>query len=311
MLLLDYLSHQHRLLPLLAKTYAMDFAALDLKKLYMKRNPDDSKVVHVISSGFKAVFSWHSQRTLQECREACGGQGLKSENRIGNLKAEHDVQSTFEGDNNVLMQQVSKALLRDYVAARRKGRPIKGMGLEHLNGPRPVMSKELNSTMLRGFRFQLSLLQLRERGLLELLDAQVRHLISTGLSTSEALMSSYQLAEDLGKAFTERTVLESMQRAEQQATGSMERVLGLLRTLSVLSEVDEEPVFLRYGFLSPEQSQVIHREMGALCGELRPHTLHLVDSFGIPQPFLGPIAYDWVESNSWDNANAGSSQSMV
>jgi hypothetical protein len=37
--------------------------------------------------------------------------------------------------------------------------------------------------------YQLSLLQLRERGLLELLDAQVRHLISTGLSTSEALMS--------------------------------------------------------------------------------------------------------------------------
>ena len=38
--------------------------------------------------------------------EACGGQGLKTENRIGIFKAEFDVQSTFEGDNNVLMQQV-------------------------------------------------------------------------------------------------------------------------------------------------------------------------------------------------------------
>lgn len=42
----------------------------------------------------------------QECREACGGQGLKTENRVGQLKGEFDVQSTFEGDNNVLMQQV-------------------------------------------------------------------------------------------------------------------------------------------------------------------------------------------------------------
>jgi hypothetical protein len=42
----------------------------------------------------------------QECREACGGQGLKADNRIGIFKAEFDVQSTFEGDNNVLMQQV-------------------------------------------------------------------------------------------------------------------------------------------------------------------------------------------------------------
>ncbi|XP_031268427.1 acyl-coenzyme A oxidase 3, peroxisomal-like [Pistacia vera] len=39
-----------------------------------------------------------------ECREAIGGQGLKTENHVGHLKSEIDVQSTFEGDNNVLMQ---------------------------------------------------------------------------------------------------------------------------------------------------------------------------------------------------------------
>lgn len=50
---------------------------------------------------------WRLFSEVQECREACGGQGLKTENRIGQLKAEHDVQSTFEGDNNVLMQQVT------------------------------------------------------------------------------------------------------------------------------------------------------------------------------------------------------------
>lgn len=44
----------------------------------------------------------------QECREACGGQGLKTENRVGHMKSEYDVQSTFEGDNNVLMQQVGQ-----------------------------------------------------------------------------------------------------------------------------------------------------------------------------------------------------------
>lgn len=43
---------------------------------------------------------------FQECREACGGQGLKTENHVGHLKGEFDVQLTFEGDNNVLMQQV-------------------------------------------------------------------------------------------------------------------------------------------------------------------------------------------------------------
>ena len=49
--------------------------------------------------------------TNQECREACGGQGYKTENRVGHLKGEFDVQSTFEGDNNVLMQQVRQSIL--------------------------------------------------------------------------------------------------------------------------------------------------------------------------------------------------------
>jgi acyl-CoA oxidase len=61
------------------------------------------------------------------------------------------------------------------------------------------------------------------------------------------LVQSYQLAEDLGKAFSERTVLESILGAEQQAADSkIQRVLGLLRTLYVLSGADEGAVFLRY-----------------------------------------------------------------
>lgn len=55
-----------------------------------------------------AESCWHK---YQECREACGGQGLKTENRIGPLKGEYDVQSTFEGDNNVLMQQVASSII--------------------------------------------------------------------------------------------------------------------------------------------------------------------------------------------------------
>ncbi|KAJ0018896.1 hypothetical protein Pint_11258 [Pistacia integerrima] len=49
-----------------------------------------------------------------ECHEACGGQGLKTENHVGHLKGEIDVQSPFEGDNNVLMQQVNVYGLLSY-----------------------------------------------------------------------------------------------------------------------------------------------------------------------------------------------------
>jgi acyl-CoA oxidase len=57
----------------------------------------------------------------------------------------------------------------------------------------------------------------------------------------------------------------------------------------------------RYGYLSPAQSQLIAEEVSALCAELRPQALNLVNSFGIPQSLLGPIASDWIEYNSWEN----------
>ncbi|XP_022631959.1 acyl-coenzyme A oxidase 3, peroxisomal-like [Vigna radiata var. radiata] len=82
-LLLDYPSHQRRLLPLLAKVYAMSFSANGLKMMYEKRTPKSNKAIHIISSAYKATFTWNNIRTLLECREACGGQGVKSENRVG------------------------------------------------------------------------------------------------------------------------------------------------------------------------------------------------------------------------------------
>ena len=55
-------------------------------------------------------------RTIQECREACGGAGYLSVNRFAALKADTDVFTTFEGDNHVLLQLVAKGLLTDYAS---------------------------------------------------------------------------------------------------------------------------------------------------------------------------------------------------
>ncbi|KAF0903612.1 hypothetical protein E2562_028173 [Oryza meyeriana var. granulata] len=154
-LLLDYPSHQRRLLPLLAKACLMSSAGNFMKRMYVKRTPELNKAIHIYSSALKATLTWQNMTTLQECREACGGQGLKTENRIGIFKAEFDVQSTFEGDNNVLMQQVSKALHAEFLAAKRKKQPFKGLGLEHLNGPCPVIPDYLTSGTLRSSSFQV------------------------------------------------------------------------------------------------------------------------------------------------------------
>ncbi|KAE8076002.1 hypothetical protein FH972_014679 [Carpinus fangiana] len=301
-LLLEYPSHQRRLLPLLAKTYAMSFAGNDLKKIYVKRTPEFNKIVHVISSAYKATFTWHNMRTLQECREACGGQGLKTENRVGHMKSEYDVQSTFEGDNNVLMQQVSKALLAEYIAAKKRNKPFKGMGLEHMNNPCPVIPSQLTSSTLRCSKFQNDALCLRERDLLNRFAAEISQYQAQGESKEYAFILSYQLAEDLGRAFTERAILQTFIEAEATVpAGSLKDVLSLLRSMYALICLEEDAAFLRYGYLSTDHAAAVRKEVTKLCSEVRPHALALVSSFGIPGAFLSPIAFNWIDANAWSS----------
>ncbi|KAF2556172.1 hypothetical protein F2Q68_00012974 [Brassica cretica] len=149
-----------------------------------------------------------------ECREACGGQGVKTENRVGHLKGDYDVQTTFEGDNNVLMQQVSKALFAEYVSCKKRNKPFKGLGLEHMNSPLPVLPTQLTSSTLRCSHFQKNVFCLRERDLLERYTCEVAELQERGESREFSFLLSHQLSEDLSKAFAEKAILQAVLDAE-------------------------------------------------------------------------------------------------
>lgn len=86
----------------------------------------------------------------------------------------------------------------------------------------------------------------------------------------------------------------------------LQDVLGLLRSMYALISIEEDSSFLRYGYLSPGNSAAVRKEVIKLCSDLRPHALGIVSSFGIPDSFLGPIAFDWVEANLWGSPNQGS-----
>ncbi|XP_011013714.1 PREDICTED: acyl-coenzyme A oxidase 3, peroxisomal-like [Populus euphratica] len=264
-LLLDYPSHQRRLLPLLAKSYAMSFGGNYLKMMYVNRTPESAKTLHVVSSAFKAIFTWHNMRTLQECR-------------------------------------VSKALLSEYVAAKKKNKPFKGLGLEHMNGPVPVIQSNLTSTTLRNSQFQMNVHCLRERDLLNRFAAEASLYQSKGESKERAFILSYQLAEDLGRAFSDRAILQTFIDAEANVSASpLKNVLGLLRSMYALICLEEDAAFLRYGYLSTDNAAAVRNEVTKLCGELRPHALALVSSLGIPDAFLSPIAFNWIDANSWSS----------
>src|SRR6478736_4476078 len=112
--ILNYRSHQRRLMPLLANAYALHFSLQYLTKRFLNRKEEEMQEIEALAAGLKSFSTWNTTQTLQECRECCGGKGYLSENRIDRLKNDTDIYTTFEGDNTVLMQLVAKNRLSEF-----------------------------------------------------------------------------------------------------------------------------------------------------------------------------------------------------
>ncbi|KAI1616046.1 acyl-CoA oxidase [Exophiala viscosa] len=134
---LNYTMVQIRLLPLLAATYALHFTGRGMIQLYdenQKRMKDDvGKLsdanrapgpeelnpgtdlladLHATSCALKALASTTAAEGLEVCRRACGGHGYSSFSGIGSWYADYLPTVTWEGDNYMLTQQVSRYLLK-------------------------------------------------------------------------------------------------------------------------------------------------------------------------------------------------------
>jgi Acyl-CoA dehydrogenase, C-terminal domain len=128
--IMNYVTHQFRLLPVLADAYALHLGLGHLKVAAFDRTPataaeatEHGKRVHVMSAGLKAAATWRKVEGLQHCRECCGGQGFLAANKIGPMAVDTNVDVTFEGDNTVMMQQVAKALVDTAVKAPPSAHP--------------------------------------------------------------------------------------------------------------------------------------------------------------------------------------------
>ena len=121
-LLMDYRTHQRRLLPALAKTYALSFAQQRLVDdlhdgVHRRGHADDRerRELETLAAGVKAVATWHATRHDPGLPRGLRRRGLPALRAASpSLKADTDVFTTFEGDNTILLQLAAKNLLTDY-----------------------------------------------------------------------------------------------------------------------------------------------------------------------------------------------------
>lgn len=68
--------------------------------------------MHAISAVLKVRSSSFAGETITECRELLAGHGYSSFSRLGSYYNDNDINATWEGDNNMLLVQTFKFLLK-------------------------------------------------------------------------------------------------------------------------------------------------------------------------------------------------------
>ena len=289
--LMDYLTHQRRLLPAICESYALQAAHDHLTQTYVDvvNGGEGQREVEALAAGLKAVATWHMVDAVQQARECCGGKGYLTENRFASLRADSDVFVTFEGDNTVLMQLVAKTLLSDY-AAQFEDLDAVGM-VKHLTTRQASrvlsdLGRSFKRSDLRDPDWQRAALVFREERLVDALARRLRTLVKEGTDPLRALSRCQDHALAVARAHIERLTHELF--AARATTPLLEQV----RDLAVLSVIERDRAWwLEHGFLSSDASKDLQKQVNTLCADLRPHALTLVAGFGIPDALLrAPIA---------------------
>lgn len=307
---MDYRAHQRKLLPRLARSYAL---ALAQNRLVEKMHAIDSgevtdetsqRELEARAAGLKAMTTEHATDTIQACREACGGAGYMSLNRFADLKADTDVFTTFEGDNTVLLQLVAKGMLTNYAsdvgdldtrgAIVFGAKQVTSTVIEHTIG-NSLIQRLISGApgrdgddALSDRGGQLAFFEDWESHLTETLAMRLRRAGDDDTDSFRVFNEAQDHLLDAARAHVDRITLEAFVTAIDEAPqGPGRDLLERVCDLFVFSTVEaHRGWFLEHGRLSANQAKGVVARVNELCGNLRPDVRTLVDAFGIPDEWL-------------------------
>lgn len=297
--ILNYRTHQRRLMPLLANAYALHFSLQYLTDRFLNRTEADMQEIEALAAGLKAYATWNTTATLQECREAVGGKGYLSENRIEALKNDTDIFTTFEGDNTVLLQLVAKSRLTEF---KQEFGQMNLFGvLNFLAEQAKTSILELNPIIIRNTdeehlldsEFHLNAFEYRERDILISAAKRLKRHIDNGMDSFDAFNVCQHHLVQAGMAYVERIVLQKfIEQVQQTEDLACRTILKKLCDLFALSHLEKNKGwYLEQGYMEGVKTKAIRKLMNQLCWDVRQEAVPLVDAFGIPDSCLAaPIA---------------------
>ncbi len=292
--ILNYRTHQRRLMPLLANVYALHFSLQYLTNRFLTRSENDMQEIEALAAGLKSFTTWNTTHTLQECREACGGKGYLSENRIDSLKNDTDIFTTFEGDNTVLMQLVAKSRLTEF---KQEFSNMNFFGILNyvadqattsLMEMNPLVVRKTDTEHLLDPEFQLDAFRYRERDILTSAARRLKKHLDSGMDSFDAFNQCQFHLVNVGHAYIERVIVEQfIKQVENTKDANCKTVLKKLCDLFALSQIEKNKGwYLEHDYMTGTKTKAIRRLVNQLCWEVRQDAVPLVEAFKIPDRCL-------------------------
>lgn len=294
--IMDYKTHQLRLIPLLAADYGMQLVGMRIRKEYeallaqmdkadpksqtMMRLITQLKEMHATSAGLKAQCTWITLDTIERCRQSLGGMGYSAYANLSAMYQDHAVQCTWEGDNTVLTLQTGRYLvssLRDLKQGKEVAegvaylKLIPRLGSLSLGGRDPACPNCIQEA-----------LDVTCAGLALNAGKAVEAAASTGASLEASLEKASAQCFKAAKLHCLNYTYRTFKAAAEQAPAEIKPVLMKLCVLFGLSAVQEHAgSFLQSGFYTSKQMNQVELKVLALLDDLRSQVVPLTDAFGL------------------------------
>ena len=306
---MNYTMVQMRLLPLLASTFALHFTGKGMMKLYEENQKRMSKGIdagqastpsrgagpeelnpgadmladlHATSCGLKSLASTIAAEGLEVCRRACGGHGYSNFSGIGPWYSDYLPTVTWEGDNYMLSQQVSRYLLKSARAVLSGKAPKNDttrilsafLARQDMGAAFDVLGSD--EELVDAFAWRASFLTFEA----------LKHRDEDKQSWNSLLVDFYRLSKAHSQYLVVKSFNDALNSEETKASFDSETldVLRKLYRLYALNTLEQEASeFFVSAATTVRQIQLARtKAVMKLLEEIRPHAVRLVDSWKFP-----------------------------
>lgn len=291
---LDYMTQQNRLFPLLATAYAYRFLGVWMAWLYsdvMARleNKDFSTLpeVHACTAGLKSITTSVTADGIEECRKLCGGHGYLCASGLPEMYAAYVPACTYEGDNVILLLQVARFLMKT-ISQLGSGKKPSGTAA-YLGNVKLLMIENCKVTKGTDWMEPIAIqhaFEARSARLAVNCATQIADAVSP--ETGFAELSAELVAA--ARAHCELIVVTRFTEALREdfpGRGVKKQLQILCKVYALSSLTAHAGDFFSTGYLSSEQVALAKDQLRALFREVRPNAVALVDAFDHTDYFLG------------------------